>query len=168
VSFALGRCASFVDSAAQKNGKIKAYFPNAVFFLCAFMCFSPLRFRSSRFVRVGFFPRILRYCSGVLRFACVREYSGVGVMRFAFVSSKYFGCGVCFAFARGVSALVKSLRLRQFALQPKQINTGLTRRCTRPPTAPFAAFRSQARSTSLSPLPAAGELVVVLPRIVLY
>ena len=43
-------------------------------------------------------------------------------------------------------------------------NIGATRRCTRPPTAPFAAFRSQARYTALIPLPAAGELVVGLRR----
>jgi hypothetical protein len=43
-------------------------------------------------------------------------------------------------------------------------NNGTTRRCTRPPTAPFAALRSQARYTSLTPLPAAGELVVSLLR----
>ena len=51
---------------------------------------------------------------------------------------------------------------------PAQVNNrSPTRRCTRPPTAPFAAFRSQARYTSLIPLPAAGELVVVLLRVML-
>ena len=46
----------------------------------------------------------------------------------------------------------------------RRSNCAPTRRCTRPPTAPFAAFRSQARYTSLIPLPAAGELVVLLLR----
>jgi hypothetical protein len=42
-----------------------------------------------------------------MRFACVPEYSRESVTRFAFVLSKYFGCGARFALARGVSALVK-------------------------------------------------------------
>jgi hypothetical protein len=49
----------------------------------------------------------IRFCSGVMRFAFVREYSGVGAMSFAFVLPKSFGCDVRFAFARGASARFK-------------------------------------------------------------
>ena len=102
----------------------------------------------------------LDVCVFVLQRGALRVWAGVlgsGVMRFAFLGSKYFGCAVRFAFVCGVSALVKA-------------TVRGSSRCNRnePTTAEQGAApdRLQLRSSFLlSALPAAGELVVVPPRL---
>jgi hypothetical protein len=81
----------------------------AYFFKCGFSLACILRqpVFGSRVLFAAAFPRAPSVGLGILRFACVPEYSRVGVMRFAFVSPKYFGCGVRFAFARSASARFK-------------------------------------------------------------
>ena len=97
-----------MKTAAQKYARIQAYFFNAVFVSFAY-CVRAFGFGFCRLFRVSVFVRCIERCSGVVRSACMSEYSGFGVRRSAFSPQSTLVAvrGTRFAFVCGVPALVK-------------------------------------------------------------